>query len=442
MLLRIPRYNSLDLEDSMEYLEDPYEFTVTYPFGRHITAQAATPEKPSGPSQKEGSKKPKKKAATQQKGRSPVHSSKAMKYGPKNIPKYLKHKLAKTFPLGQKMANKFWKKAFFNLEACALASSTWKKYISALNAYQQFCTELNLSHCWPLSDSNKLGFIVWCKEVRGLLASTAKSYLMGLRTLSNLMGYKNSEGLNPLEKLLLKGMENSKDLKNPNTKKTKLEKSDPLTFHVLKSIRKALKQKKWKHSSRLNVWAACCTGYFGAFRAGELLTKLDWSFDKFSDLLWKDIWDSPPNSLKIHVKKPKTGTPGGEWIELFRTPNKKFCPVSAIKKLKSSQSASGIWTEDLPVFRFESGKNLTVKNLTKILRKTLLKTKFRDKNITAKSLRAGIPSDMENRPDLLNDFHLKNWGRWKGKSYMRYMKSPSVSKKWIFDRICQAIFKK
>jgi len=181
-------------------------------------------------------------------------------------------------------------------------------------------------------------------------------------------------------------------------------------------------------------------GYFGSFRAGELLAKAQWTFDKFSDLLWSDVIDEGANSIKIHVKCPKTGGRGGEFIELFPTPDPKVDPVKTIRSLKAKQQNLGIWSENLPVFRFESGKNLTVSKLSQILRKIFRKTKFASLKISAKSMRAGIPTDMESHPSLINDTHIKIWGRWKGKSYLLYMKAPPVSRKWIFDKICSALF--
>ncbi len=61
------------------------------------------------------------------------------------------------------------------------------------------------------------------------------------------------------------------------------------TFSVLKVLRQRLNQKRWKDDSSSAVWAFCCAAYFGSFRAGELLAKSDWAFDKYSDLVWGDL---------------------------------------------------------------------------------------------------------------------------------------------------------
>lgn len=433
---RIPRFDYLDLEDSVEYLEDPYEFTVTYPFGHNLVEHGEEEEEEQPTAGPSGNNKRKAPELKPKKGRKPTHSVKMRKYGPKNMPSYMKARIARFWPLNDVMNKKMWKKAFIKLESCALAASTWKKYLSALNTYQKFCEEIKVPHSWPIDPKRKLGFIVWCHTTRNLSPATVKTYLTSLSTLSNMLIFSpDTEGENKMSKLLLKGMENAK-----HSDAKPARKSDPLTFKILSKLRKAIKKKNWKPLSKKTVWTVCCVGYFGSFRAGELLPKSEWKFDKFSDLLWTDVNDTEKEVIKIHVKCPKTGTKGGELIELFQTPDKKFCPVAAIRSLKKTQKALGLWSESLPVFRFASGKSFTVAKLTHILKKLLSGSTLAGMNITAKSLRAGIPTDMESYPNLVNDSHIKIWGRWKGKSFLRYMKGPPENRKWIFEKICQALF--
>jgi len=436
VLNRIPHFDYLDLEDSVEYLEDPYEFTVTYPFGHHEVVHESEEEVETPRAGPSGNNKRKAAAPKTKKGRKPAHSVKMRKYGPKNMPTFLKKLIIKNWPLKETLDSNTWAKAFLKLESCSLAASTWKKYISALNAFKSFCQDTKIPHCWPVTAEQKLGFIVWCHQARNLTSNTVKSYLTSLNTLNHMVIFPQLKGGEEnLAKILLRGIEHSQYTESKTTVK-----SDPLTFVMLKKLRKLVKGKSWKHFSKKTVWTACCVGYFGSFRAGELLAKAQWTFDKFSDLLWSDVIDEGANSIKIHVKCPKTGGRGGEFLELFPTPDPKVDPVKMIRSLKSKQQNLGIWSENLPVFRFESGKNLTVSKLSQILRKIFRKTKFASLKISAKSMRAGIPTDMESHPSLINDTHIKIWGRWKGKSYLRYMKAPPVSRKWIFDKICSALF--
>jgi hypothetical protein len=212
----------------------------------------------------------------------------------------------------------------------------------------------------------------------------------------------------------------------------------PLTFRILKKIKKILRIQKWKESSKQVIFAACCIGYFGAFRAVELLAKTEQRFDKFSDLLWSDI-KFLKDGAQVLIKLPKTGTPGGETVDLFRFPNADLCPVATLSALRSWQQKAKIFSDQMPVFRFGSGKNLTVSGLSRILRTLLRRTRFRNLNISAKSIRSGLPTDMECHPDLMHDGHVKNKGRWRSRSYQLYMKGGRVQKQWIFEKICKAL---
>jgi hypothetical protein len=107
--------------------------------------------------------------------------------------------------------------------------------------------------------------------------------------------------------------------------------------------------------------------------------------------------------------------------------------------LKEERSRTGSSDENVPVFRFKSGKNLTVSGLNHILKDLLKNSKFKGLRISARSLRSGLPSDLEDRPDLIQDPHVKCWGRWRSQAYQIYMKNDSAQRRWIFDRICQTL---
>jgi hypothetical protein len=248
-----------------------------------------------------------------------------------------------------------------------------------------------------------------------------------------LLGFKIKKKNSKAVKIVLKGAENLQNLRNK-----KSVKADPFTFAVLKKFRKVLKATKWRKESKAAVWGACCLGYFGAFRAGELLPKKETVFDKFSDLLWTDV-KFFEGGVEIKLKAPKISLPGGDLVDVFVFPDSKFCPVRALKRLKNAQQQKGVWDPLLPVFRFGSGKNLTVFRLSNIIKNLLRKTSLRSKNFSARSLRSGLPSDMEGRPDLMQDEHIKNWGRWRSSSYQIYMKNDRVQRQWIFDKICTAL---
>lgn len=379
------------------------------------------PEQPTAPPTGSGgasaSSKPGKK------GRKKVkHSEDSRKYGSGRVPAAVMEALK---------SNAFHS-SLIDLESSALAGSTWKKYNSVVRTYECYCDGQNVKAKWPIKPTVLSNFVAWCYKKRGLTAGTIRSYLTALRTVNCMMGGGRVKKGKDWENLLLKGVENKgvRPARRP---------SDPIRFVTLKKIRSELAKKSWRTASKKTVWACCCLGYFGSFRAGELLAKQNWVFDKFSDLKWSDIAFKQANGLVVHVKSPKIPAPNGNFVEIFPFPERSLCPVSALKRLKSLQKKQGVYEKNSPVFRFGSGKNLTVSGLTHILKSLLSHTSHSSLNISAKSLRAGIPSDMEGRPDLVDDEHIKNWGRWRSVAYQRYMKGGSGQKQWIFKKICEIL---
>ena len=106
------------------------------------------------------------------------------------------------------------------------------------------------------------------------------------------MGFKGWPAKRELEKFLIGGITLSEE-------KSDRRPSDPLTFDVVKEIRKSLVKISWKNSSKNTVWAGVCVGYFGTFRASELFMNDNWHIDNSSDLVWSDVKFHGKNSVKI-----------------------------------------------------------------------------------------------------------------------------------------------
>jgi hypothetical protein len=418
ILGRFPRCQSLDLEEASDLVDDPAVGEATFPFGQ-----------PASGASRKSHGKPQESAP---KGTTVKHSKKVQKFGGRKLPEEIKRYLFENWPLAEEMRTGQWPEIFADIEAGALANSTWKKYCSVINKFESFRADLNLSGPWDFSEKMLNSFAVWGKA-HGLSAGSVKSYLSSLETLAGLAGIELGVRNKKTRKIVLKGLENLDLLEGP-----KCRPSDPFTFEVMAALKNRLRKKNWRPESKRVVWAACTLGYFGALRAGEMLPKTEKVFDQFSDLLWDDV-KILPDGIQIRVKEPKIPTSGGDIVDIFRIENKNFCPVRAVQKLKQSQKREKIWSKTLPVFRFGSGKNLTVSELSRLMKVLLKKTKFRDRNITAKSIRSGLPSDMETRPDLMHDAHVKCWGRWRSKSYQAYMKKDRIQRRWIFEKICKAL---
>jgi hypothetical protein len=428
ILKLIPRCTGISLEEALERKDDPADDEASFIFGR-----SADPGAPGTSRAAKGKTILAPRSAEKRKGIKICHSKKREKYSGKNIPAVVKRYLHKHWPLIDSMKSSRWATVLENLDGSALAASTWKKYGAALRLYIKFCDEMGLGNFLDLSEKTLLSFTVWSADRHSLSSDTTAAYISGLKTLAGMLGIPAEKTLPKSVVLCLKGNKNTAE-KQKITKKC----TAPLTFRILKKLRSKIGSKVWKGGSKKVVWAACCVGYFGAFRAGELLAKFEQSFDRFSDLLWEDV-KFFGDGAQILIKSPKVGGPGGEKVDIFRFTDPDLCPVRALKILQKSQKRAEIWGEKLPVFRFGSGKNLTVSNLSRLLKKLLAKTKYRYRPISAKSIRSGLPTDMESHPDLMNDQHIKNWGRWRSKSYQLYMRNDRDQKRWVFEKICKAL---
>lgn len=423
ILQRLTVPNGLDLEDALEHIADPVFQGHSSPFGARV-------EQPANKPRKKQEAKTGQQGSTKSKGRTPSHSNLAAKYGEKSMPSSLKKLLLKNMVLPDNMRTKIWFKSISSQCSKALAKKTWARYATVLKIFDRFCRHEKVVQSWPISQPALNGFILWLKDSKKLKISSIKTYISALAGISTLLGldfpnYKKGFGKiilgNSAEKL-----ESAKDC-------THL--SDPVTFEMLKFFRLKIKTKRWSALNKKSVWAAICTGFFGSFRAGELLAKKQWVFDKESDLLWQDISKRDGDCISIHIKIPKILKKGGDHVQIFKFSKIGLCPIRALKSLQKTQMATGMYGEALPVFRLSSGKNLTVAKLTHILAGLVQHSQFSNQKISAKSLRAGIPSEMESDPAQADDGLIKNWGRWRSTAYQRYMKNDTPQKRWIFEKI-------
>jgi hypothetical protein len=170
-----------------------------------------------------------------------------------------------------------------DLVIASLAKNIWKRYNSALALWKTFCKKRgSTGSVKELSDA-KRDFILWCWEKRGLAVSTIKVYWAELKNLKFLSDELEKGGGEGLEKSLFRGMENLGLEKKPRQLKTV-----PLNVETLRSIWENLGRERERLTGQ-SVWTCCLVALWGAFRLGELLGKVETKFDKFSDLLWKDM---------------------------------------------------------------------------------------------------------------------------------------------------------
>ncbi len=289
-------------------------------------------------------------------------------------------------------------RACLNLVTASLAKNTWKRYDSAYRLWERFCKENTLSTDLTGFGKEKRNFIVWCWEKSNLAVSSVRAYLGVLKQIKKLAScLEKEEG--DLEKTLLRGMENLRMGKM----KTRSD-AVPVTPDTLKLIKKGLGRTKERLTGQ-TIWTCCLVAFWGAFRLGELLGKSELKFDKFSDLLWENVV-LEGDKATIHVKSPKTGGTRGALATLFEIPDEGLCPVRALRRLKASQGNLGLGESHLPVFRKSNGKFLTKGGFLDEVNRILGRHSI---GLTGKSFRTGLPSALENFPQIFQESHLTLW---------------------------------
>ena len=435
----------LSYTEAARFAAKPREAEVAFPFGTFSMETSSSSQPSHGHSSKKRSrdpeedeagpsKNPNKKSRTEQPA---TKKGKKSKFFPKDEPKNRKYSntslknanffsendFAKTLP--KNMQTNDWIQFAKQLNATTVTAKSWSKYASAYKKFQKFNTETNSNISWPIDCKTVNGFVLWCLKEENLSSTTIKTYVLALSRIQNTKGFGKIPFKNSVAEKLILGAKNSKmGLK----KASKI--SAAVTFKKLCKIKRYIKKVFPNKTDRLPIWACMCVAFFGSFRMGVLLSAKCKNFDKSSTLLWENV-EKHKKYWKIHIKSPKSKNEN-ETVFLFRFPIKKLCPLRALKKLENSQKKSHTFRENLPVFRQNSGQNITKNFINSILSEIFKSNKY---TVSCKSFRCGIPTSLGNCPDIANDQHIKAWGRWNSKSFLRYEHFDLYQKEWIFKKI-------
>jgi len=316
----------------------------------------------------------------------------------------------------------------------SMAKSTWTKYSSALNTFSCFEADTRKTYTWPLPVTACRAFVVWCHQVRKLAPSTIRSYMSAIKFVHGLRGFSceyitQDFTLNQL----LKGA-SKLALSSPSQNIRRV-----VTFPLLITLGSKIAKTSWDPLTKQVIWAAATTAFFGSLRLGEILAPSESAHSALSDLTWNDIKASSSESILIRLKQPKSGEKE-EYIDLFPFPTHDCCPVAALKNLKKKQILAGIYDESAPVFRFGTGKNLTMNIFNKTLSELLTDIcQPGISKITCHSFRAGIPSTIAMFPELAAMDLIKGWGRWSSDCFQRYTRLKLPQKMNIFQHISNAL---
>ena len=432
-LKKIPSLEQIPLEAAEDFVQAPYATDPLSPFGELVETASAvfktTPKRHTGDNQ------------TKQKGT--LNTPKFIPTDDKKGHKYRKVTLSKmnlvsfedfktVVPTG--MHTPEWFSVFEQLQGTAVAANTWKKYKSALNKYSLFCASCTATLTWPIPTQNINGFVMWCLEDAKLQPDTVKAYIFSLSHLQQVMGFGSiAFSKNLIAKLLIKGS------KNWNATYGPIKRRDTVTFIRLKKIRRAIFRTSWTDFNKLAFWCLCLVAFYGSFRLGELMAKKEGKFDKTTTFLTKHAtYDREKNVWTMWIKSPKSGNAQGENVYLFPVHSHKFCPVRVLRKYVKQKACKGLNDPQLPFFRWNSGTNITIKKVNSILRHIFPLCK--GVKITGHCFRSGLISSAGNLPDVINDTHIKGWGRWRSDTFLRYELFDMEQKKYIFTKLVQSLF--
>ncbi len=436
LLHRIAKGVPVHLDEALAVVEQPREGDGLRPFGLRPTPPTETPgpagkpsrapdpedhadpqERPGGPSgthdHEAGSGKhtaPTRKT-TRQGTIKPEDSESSRKYGKSNVPRMVMANWSRLADESKYFMDENLKNVFVNLLGGSLASSTWKRYQSAVNLWQRFESVVG-------NDDDKLKmsvFISWCFGVRGLKGATISMYVSALENLGRLSGLPNwdtGKEDKALLKVLLRG---TKNLVRGKPRPP----SRPVTLKLLRILGRLIKEANWSEISKRVVWAVCTTAYWGSFRLGELLPGDTKHFDRFSALLGKDVrWEG--EELKFTIRSPKVVGRGEETVLLVPVVGEISCPVRAVRRMERAVRRLGLSDADRPYFRLKSGRALTKPRFLSALNSIL--TRAGEGKISGKSFRAGLPTDLGNVGKAKGRL-IQSLGRWAGNSFRCYVRS-------------------
>jgi hypothetical protein len=313
----------LSLEEATTFTAHPNITTPVAPFGDILSATPS--DATTAPPPKRKRSDPTTLAKGTRTVKTPIHSDTLRKFNDSTLHRrnLVSYRVFKNL-VPTNMRTTEWYDIFLRLNSTAVATPTWNKYCSALNKLSLYCHATTQQYSWPLQDSLICGFTLWALQHEGLRANTVKSYIHGLSHLQKLHGFPGiSITKSPTLPYLLTGAQHSSSPGNF------LGKRQPVTFHRLLLIRRAILGSNWPRYNKIAMWTcALVAAFFGSFWLGELLCKHPNHFDTTSSLLGKHLtYCKKTNTWEIWIQSPKSNAAQGEKMVLFPIPNPKLCPV-------------------------------------------------------------------------------------------------------------------
>ena len=303
------------------------------------------------------------------------------------------------------------------------ASGSWntvKVHKSALNKIKAAESKYSVSLEMPWGTRELVNFTMCCAS-DNLRASTVRNYVSQIKKAHALASHPWSPDL-VLFNSLVRGMENTSD---PGKRRI------AVTPRMLVAFKQKILEMKdsWTQHDRRALWAIICCLWSGSFRSSELLAPTATGYLLEETFTWSKLekhmdWveGSRVAWYSILLLKPKEFRAGknGVRVELFSIPAV-WDPVQAINSFRRDNVFKE--DKDLPVFRWQSGANVTVRFINSFIKSCGISLDGYpgDASLSSHSFRAGIVSMMGAMG--YEETLIKAVGRWGGDSWLRYAKS-------------------
>lgn len=293
-----------------------------------------------------------------------------------------------------------------------LADTTHKTYGSGQKKFLEFCKAGGLQAV-PASETVLCGFVSHVAEA-GLRHRTIKVYLSAIRFLHIAEG-EGDPFQRPHHRLqyVLQGIKRTEAEKGIERRERL-----PISPDILRKLKMVWEADRPPGTTML--WAACCLGFFGFLRSGEMTAPASNHYDPSCHLTRADIAvDKPqcPEVMRVKIKQSKTD-PFRQGIELFiGKTSSDICPVKAMLNYLVERGPS-----KGPLFIFPDGTYLTRQRLVVAVRQALEKAGLDAAKYSGHSFRIGAATTAAKRG--MEDSVIKTLGRWRSLAYLEYIRIP------------------
>lgn len=193
----------------------------------------------------------------------------------------------------------------------------------------------------------------------------------------------------------------------------------PISPGILRKIKGVLEVSA-SNPDVIMLWAACCVGFFGFLRAGEMTVPSDNTYDPAVHLNRRDIAvDNPmaPQTIRLTIKQSKTD-PFRKGLDIYLgKTSSDLCPVAAMLNYLVVRGKS-----EGPLFVFADGKFLTRQRFVTGVREALQKAGIDHSKYCGHSFRIGAATTAA--ANGMEDSIIKTLGRWRSLAYLQYVKIP------------------